>query len=111
MFSTIPKANFNFLATFTKSAANALDLEWFKILSFGKEKVENINGKRRKCWLPAFSPFTNMFSKPLSSQDCLKSGLCGAELAFPTQALVFTCLEKESTENTMGNGLVGCIGV
>ena len=52
-----------------------------------------------------------MFSKPLSSQDCLKSGLCGAELAFPTQALVFTCLEKESTENTMGNGLVGCIGV
>ena len=26
------------------------------------ERVENIVGKRRKCWLPAFSPFLTMFS-------------------------------------------------
>ena len=37
-------------------------------------------GKRRKCWLPAFSPFTTMFSEsfyPLwfPKQDCLVKGL------------------------------------
>ena len=34
--------------------------EKFKFV-FGR--VENIVGKRRKCWLPAFSPFPTMFSK------------------------------------------------
>ena len=29
------------------------------------DRVENIVGKRRKCWLPAFSPFPAMFSKGL----------------------------------------------
>ena len=33
-------------------------------------------GKRRKCWLPSFSPFTTMFSKGfflkvIKSQDCV----------------------------------------
>ena len=33
-------------------------------------------GKRRKCWLPAFSPFPTMFSKGypfrvIKSQDCV----------------------------------------
>ena len=27
------------------------------------ERVENIEGKRTRCWLPAFSPFPMMFSK------------------------------------------------
>ena len=40
--------------------------------------VENIVGKRRKCWLPAFSPFPTMFSKALffgnvQSRDCGKA--------------------------------------
>ena len=32
-------------------------------------RVENIVGKRRKCWLPAFSPFPTMFSKILLFQS------------------------------------------
>ena len=31
----------------------------------GFGRVENIVGKKRKCWLPAFSPFPTMFSKGL----------------------------------------------
>ena len=36
-------------------------------------------GKRRKCWLPAFSPFPKMFSKGsffrvVKSQDCVVKG-------------------------------------
>ena len=30
---------------------------------FVLEKVDKHCGKRRKCWLPAFSPFPAMFSK------------------------------------------------
>ena len=32
-------------------------------LDYGK--VENVVGKRRKCWLPAFSPFAIIFSKAI----------------------------------------------
>ena len=32
-------------------------------MKFGMERVENIMGKRRKCCLPAYSPFPTMFSK------------------------------------------------
>ena len=32
-------------------------------LKFALERVENIVGKMRKCWLPAFSPFPTMFSE------------------------------------------------
>ena len=39
------------------------------------DRVEN-SGKRRKCWLPAFSTFPTMFSKAfffrvVKSQDCV----------------------------------------
>ena len=37
MFSTLPKPNFNSLLTFILSSANALNLDWSKILSFDKE--------------------------------------------------------------------------
>ena len=42
--------------------------------TFGR--VEKHCGKRRKCWLPAFSPFPNMFSKAyflrvVTSRDCV----------------------------------------
>ena len=36
--------------------------------------------KRRKCWLPAFSPFPTMFSK-VSFSRSVKSGLCGEGLS------------------------------
>ena len=32
-------------------------------LKFVWARLENIVGKMRKCWLPAFSPFPTMFSK------------------------------------------------
>ena len=40
------------------------------------DRVEKHCGKKRKCWLPAFSPFTTMFSKALflrviMSHDCV----------------------------------------
>ena len=57
--------------------------------------------KRRKCWLPAFSPIRTIFSKALSVK-VLKSGDCMVKgKPFPKQALVFTCLQKKSVENTV----------
>ena len=41
---------------------------------FFLRQVENISGKNRKCYLPAFSPFPKMFSKPPSSGS-LKFGI------------------------------------
>ena len=43
------------------------------------ESIENLVGKRRKCWLPAFSPFPRRFSKAFSpsvvkTQDRLGKG-------------------------------------
>ena len=57
-----------------------LDLSKLKAVVYNKIKVteklkmilgrtENIVGKRRKCWLPAFSPFPTMFSKGFSVGD------------------------------------------
>ena len=37
-------------------------------------------GKRRKCWLPAFSPFPTMFSKAFFNMVIRNLGLCGKEL-------------------------------
>ena len=52
------------------------------------DRVENMVGKRGKCWLPAFSPFLTMLSKG-SLQRVLKTkGLFGKELMH---------LQKEST--------------
>ena len=54
-------------------------------------------GKRRKCWLPAFSPFPTMFSKALNS----KLGLCGKELIqncrYNHYAVLFTNDNNQST--------------
>ena len=43
-------------------------------LGFGKSRKHS--GKRRKCWLPAFSPFPTMFSigsflRAVESWDCV----------------------------------------
>ena len=36
------------------------------MMNFVLDKVENIAVKRRKCWLPAFSPFPTMFQRLFS---------------------------------------------
>ena len=64
-------------------------LDWSKLKAFADDKI-NVNekseiwfgkgrkhcGKRRKCWLPAFSPIPTMFSKSflpkiVKSRDCV----------------------------------------
>ena len=35
----------------------------YQKLTFVLRRVENLVGKKRKCWLPAFSLFPTMFSK------------------------------------------------
>ena len=45
-------------------------------LKFIAGRIENILGKRRKCWSPAFSPFPKMFSKDfflmvVKNPDCV----------------------------------------
>ena len=49
-------------------------------LKFLLERVENIVGKGRNCWLPAFSPFPTVFSKGflyrvIQSRDCVEKEL------------------------------------
>ena len=41
------------------------------------DRVENIVGKRRKCWLPAFSLFPHNVLKRLISKTHQKVSLCG----------------------------------
>ena len=57
-------------AFFTRQ--NKFELEI--VICFGKGR--KLCGKRRKCWLPAFSPFPTMFSKGylfkvIESRDCV----------------------------------------
>ena len=44
------------------------------------DKSEN-TGKRRKCWLPAFSPFPTVFLKVIFLGGHEKSRLCGKGLS------------------------------
>ena len=50
-------------------------------------------GKRRKCWLPAFSPFPTVFSKGFLLK-IFKSGLCGKGLSI-SQMMNFEIFEIE----------------
>ena len=61
-------------------------------------------GKRRKCCLPAFSPFPTMFSKGLILR-CHNTGLfVKGFYPFPNKPWFFTCLQYKSLENTVGKG-------
>ena len=56
-------------------ADNKLNVAELKMTISLSDRVEN-TGKRRKCWLPAFSPFPTVFSKAASfrtvkSRDCV----------------------------------------
>ena len=73
----------------TGGSTNYKILDWSKFKAFADDKinvaemmiflsdrVENIVGKRRKCWLPVFSQFPTMFSKAfffrvVKSRDCV----------------------------------------
>ena len=68
------------------SLPNDKILDWFKLKAFADDKFESKIkicfgkgrkhcGKRRKCWLPAFSPFPTMFSKDISF-EVIKSWNC-----------------------------------
>ena len=63
-------------------------------------------GKRRKCWLPAFSPFPSMFFIRLLSQGRFKAGLCTkpSRFIFTTQSRLLTILTKKAFENIVGKG-------
>ena len=74
------------------SLPNDKFLDWFKLEAFTDDKINATSkqilfgmdrkrcGKRRKCWLPAFSPFPTMFSKVV--YRVVKSP-CGKELNYP----------------------------
>ena len=62
-------------------------------------------GKRRKCWLPAFSPFPTMFSKDfflrvVKSRDCVVKRNIQNILPHKQD---FTTLEKIAFENIVRN--------
>ena len=86
-------------------------------ICFGKDRKHA--EKRIKCWLPALFPFCTMFSKAfifrvVKCRDCVVNGQTINESwvsvvlwyaqPFPKQALVFTCLQHKSFENTVGKG-------
>ena len=43
---------------------------------FGKDKQGKESWERKKCWLPAFSPFLTMFSKCILVRAIKVGGLC-----------------------------------
>ena len=53
-------------------------------------------GKRRKCWIPAFSPFPAMFSTHPQKNFCFESHLfCHMQMLLIWTSLKFCCLVKE----------------
>ena len=67
----------NKILDFTKLKAFADDkLNIARMMISPYDKSRKLCGKRRKCWLPAFSPFPTVFSKAFF----LKSGWCGKGL-------------------------------
>ena len=67
----------------TKSRAFADDkLNVTKMTISLYNRIENTEGKRRKCCLPAFSPFPTVFSKVIFFRVLKKMGLCGKELTY-----------------------------
>ena len=65
MFSTLSMKIHIISATSKLSSSNAFNLNKTTFLSFGKGlktgKKSRKHGKRRKCWLPVFSPFGKPF--------------------------------------------------
>ena len=76
-----------------------------KMMIFVFDRVENIGAKRRKCWLPAFSPFPSMFSKGLllrvvKSPNCAVKGYTWTGLYFfGTRLIKYQVTNKTITRN------------
>ena len=73
----LPNDNFFDWSKLKELADNKIDVT--ENLKFVFGRAENIVGKRKKCWLPAFSPFPTVFSKGffpgvVKSQDCVVKG-------------------------------------
>ena len=51
-----------------------------EVVQFLFDMVENIVGKKRKSWFPAFSPFPTMFSEGFFPQRHQKLSLHGKDL-------------------------------
>ena len=73
IFNYLPNDN---ILDVTKLKAFADDKNVAQMLITDFDRVENFAGKRRKCWIPAFSPFPAMFSKGFflrigKSRDCV----------------------------------------
>ena len=82
-----------FESHFLNSLPNNKILDWSKLKGFADEKINvpqilkfvlgkgrKLCGKRRKCWLPTFSPFPIIFSKGfflgvVKSWDCVVKSL------------------------------------
>ena len=61
-------------------------------------------GKRRKCWLAAFSPFPSMFSKDFLLRVVKTKDYVVKGLLCTTQYRVLTTLDKMAFENIVGKG-------
>ena len=76
------------------SLPNDKNFDWSKLIAFADDKINVTEkskfgqgrvyrkhcGKRRKCWLPVFCPFSTMFSKSyflkvVKSRDCVVKSL------------------------------------
>ena len=61
IFNPLPEDRILDLSKLKAFADNKLKM--IQMAKFVPDTIENIVGKRRKCWLPAFSSFPSMFSK------------------------------------------------
>ena len=78
---------------------------------FDKSKDRKDYGKRRKCWLPAFSPFPAMFSegfllRVIKSLDCVEKENTTQSFNFlsTTQSRPLTTWINKPFENMVGKG-------
>ena len=77
-----------------------------------KRKIENClkkgrkhSGKRRKCWLPAFSPFPTMFSKCFFPKVVKSRDMC------QMPKFIFLRHLKTLKESMEGNRCLACISL
>ena len=82
MFSTLPKRNFHFLATYILSSVNTLNLDQSKILSFGKVLT-----------LSQTSPCFHVSVVKVFWKHCRKRRNCSYQAIWPFSQNVSTCSE------------------
>ena len=96
-------------------------LDWSKLKAFADDKinvsenlkfvlgrVENIVGKGENDGYQHFLFFPTMFSKRFFPRVVKSRDRVVKSYSFSKQALVFTCLQHKSFENTAGKGEIAC---